>query len=141
MRFVKDGHWYEMLGVAGCHDPFMYEILVTKFCRWPNIGEWQVADCVRFMDIYLIRCFTSCALNELPHHGIQERQSQKQLNTIRHFNFGARKHSISRSWTHHRASIYRCRVLLHVNPSTNECRPDTCFRTHRKTRFSHIKRT
>lgn len=32
-----------MLDVAGCDIPLIYEILVTKFCRWQTIGEWQVA--------------------------------------------------------------------------------------------------
>ena len=67
----------------------LWDARVTKFCRWQNIGEWQVAaqdkvlwlqylpDFITFYAfvIYLLG-LTPCALNGLPYHGIQV-QSQK----------------------------------------------------------------
>ena len=68
----------------------LWDAPVTKFCRWQNIGEWQVAardkalwlqylpDFVTFVYAFVIYLLglTPCALNGLPHHGIQV-QSQK----------------------------------------------------------------
>ncbi len=58
---------------------------MTKFCRWQNIGKWEVAAQDKssmaavhggFFQFYAyvkqLLGFTPCALNGLPHHGIQE---------------------------------------------------------------------
>ena len=69
----------------------LWDAPVTKFCRWQNIGEWQVAaqDKALWLQYLPDFCFiyayaiyllglTPCALNGLPHHGIQE-QSKKNI--------------------------------------------------------------